>query len=315
MASDFVQDDSGARVECMGELFTQDSENARLAYKLMKKGIITQVSMECDYQEGECSICHKRFTSKADYCIHLKKYKGGQFEGKPVYEILHGITFTGLGLLDKKGADENAKITTVSELINQSQGGNRMPEPNEKDKQKLDDEAAKKGQDTNNPPADEKDKDALIKKLQAENQKLKQQVADLQKQVEKYESEAKAAVRKGKAEKLMSKMEQKGLNFNDQEREAELKRLSELSEDAFAATDAAYDRMPDADKKGADQEKDKDKKGKKETSKSKADGGNQTMHTDAGVDPLSMEDKNASLENRLKAGFKAAYNERVGKTA
>ena len=54
-------------MECTGELFTQDSENARLAYKLMKKGIITQVSMECDYQEGECSICHKRFTSKADY--------------------------------------------------------------------------------------------------------------------------------------------------------------------------------------------------------------------------------------------------------
>jgi len=39
------------------------------------------------------------------------------------------------------------------------------------------------------------------------------------------------------------------------------------------------------------------------------------MHTDAGVDPLSMEDKEASLENRLKAGFKAAYQERIGKAA
>jgi len=43
-------------------------------------------------------------------------HKGGEFNGQPAHEILHGVTFTGLGLLDKKGADENAKITTVSHL-------------------------------------------------------------------------------------------------------------------------------------------------------------------------------------------------------
>ncbi|MBI5789419.1 MAG: hypothetical protein HZA78_11265 [Candidatus Schekmanbacteria bacterium] len=311
VASDFVQDDKGARVECIGELYTQDSENSRLAYKLMKNG---QVSMECDYQEGECSICGKRFTNKADYCIHLKKYKAGQFEGKPVYEILHGVTFSGLGLLDKKGADENAKITAVSDLTDnfKNQGGKQMPEADEKDKQKLEDEAAKKGTDTT--PADEKDKDALIKKLQSENQKLKQQVADLQKQVEKYDAESKAAARKVKAEKLLSKLEQKGMNFSDQERESELKRLAELSDDAFTATEAAFDRMPIAGKKEKEQdkEKDKEKKGKKDTSKSKADGDNKNMRTDAGVNPLLMEDDGATLENKLKSGFRAAYRERIG---
>ncbi|MBI5789192.1 MAG: DNA adenine methylase [Candidatus Schekmanbacteria bacterium] len=313
VASDFVHDERGSRVECVGELYTQDSENSRLAYKLMKKGIITQVSMECDYQEGECSICHKRFTNKADYCIHLKKYKGGQFEGKPVYEILHGVTFSGLGLLDKKGADENAKITTVSDLSDdfKNQGGKQMPEMDEKDKQKLDDEAAKKEKEV--PPADEKDKDALIKKLQSENQKLKQQVSDLQKQIEKYEAESKAAARKVKAEKLITKLEQKGMAFTDQEREVELKRLSELSDDAFTATEAAYDRMPTAGKKEKEQDKEKDKKGKKETSKSKADGDDKNMRTDAGVDPLVMEDDRATLENKLKTGFRAAYRERIGK--
>jgi adenine-specific DNA-methyltransferase len=116
VSSDFVQDNQGNRVECVGELYTQDNDHARLAYKLIKKGIVTQVTMECDYQEGECSICGKRVKSKAEYCIHLKKHKGSQFNGQLVYEILHGITFTGLGLLDKKGADENAKIKTVSQL-------------------------------------------------------------------------------------------------------------------------------------------------------------------------------------------------------
>jgi adenine-specific DNA methylase len=60
VASEFVDDESGGHVECIGELYVADNENARLAYKLMKKGILKQVSMECDYAEGECSICGKR---------------------------------------------------------------------------------------------------------------------------------------------------------------------------------------------------------------------------------------------------------------
>jgi len=27
------------------------------------------------------------------YCLHLRKYKGGEFQGQPVYEILHGVTW------------------------------------------------------------------------------------------------------------------------------------------------------------------------------------------------------------------------------
>jgi chitodextrinase len=70
--------------------------------------------MECDYEAGECSICGKTVSSKNDYCTHLRKFKGGEYQGKPVFEILHGVTFTGLGLLDRKGADENARITQVA---------------------------------------------------------------------------------------------------------------------------------------------------------------------------------------------------------
>ncbi len=112
--SEFIEDETGGRVECVGELYVAEAPAAALAYKLMKRGIISQVSMECDYEMGECSICGKTVASKNDYCTHLRKYKGGEFQGKPVFEILHGVTFTGLGLLDRKGADENARITQVA---------------------------------------------------------------------------------------------------------------------------------------------------------------------------------------------------------
>ena len=114
VAADFVPENDGGRIECTGELYVSDSPHAQLAYKLIRKGIITQVSMECDYEEGECSVCGKRVQSKNDYCLHLCKHKGGTFQGQPVFEILHGVTFTGLGLLDRKGADEDARITQVA---------------------------------------------------------------------------------------------------------------------------------------------------------------------------------------------------------
>ncbi len=174
--------------------------------------------------------------------------------------------------------------------------------PEEKEKKELENGGAKTGQE------EEKDKDALIKRLQDENQQLKQQVADLQKQIEKYETEAKSAARKAQAEKLLGKLEQKGLSFNDQEREAELKRLSELSDDAFAATEAAYDRMPKTDKKEPEAKDDKDKN---DPAKAKADSDEKKLRTDAGVTPLVVDDKKTTLEDKLKLGFMSAYEERV----
>ncbi|MDP8228177.1 MAG: DNA adenine methylase, partial [Candidatus Electryoneaceae bacterium] len=111
----FVETDGGF-IECDGELYTEDNPFARLAYKLIRKGIVKQVSMECDYEEGECSVCGKRVKSKNNYCLHLKKHKGRQYQGQQVFEILHNITFTGMGLLDRKGADPEARILSVANL-------------------------------------------------------------------------------------------------------------------------------------------------------------------------------------------------------
>jgi len=316
IASDFVQEGEKAWVECVGELYTNDNVNSRLAYKLIKKGIITQVSMECDYEEGECSICGKRVRTKADYCIHLKKYKGGEFKGQPVYEILHGITFTGLGLLDRKGADENAKIKQVAGDEKYSDKGgigcmdgeNKKPETEET-------EAAKKS------PGGGADNDARVRELEKENKALKEQLDELQKELDRLRAEREAAIRRARAEKLIKEMENRGIEFDgDEDREAELKRLAGLSDDAFSATEAAVKRVkkkdkkeeePNPDEKPEDEDKKKEKDKKQPPKKSKADTGG-GMSADAGVRPADVDDGSDSLEEKLKSGFMAAYNERVG---
>ena len=95
---------------------------------------------------------------------------------------------------------------------------------------------------------------------------------------------------------------------SDEEREKELARLAELSDDAFAATEAAYDKAmqakPECPK--TDTKDDGDGKSKPE---SQAD---RQLRTDAGVRPLDVDDKKTSLEDKLRDGFMVAYRERVG---
>jgi len=345
VASDFVEDEAGDHVECIGELYVADNENARLAYKLMKKGIIKQVSMECDCAEGECSVCGRRVKSKADYCIHLKKFKGAEFKGKPVYEILHGITFTGLGLLDRKGADEKARITQVAERMRgtafrmpgragPAEGGKREgsgEEParaapgselekggseamaDKKEKDEAVDQAATKKQASGGSDAA---REARTKELEAENQKLKARLAELQKELEALRAKEKAAADRARAEKLLQSLEKQGYRFADEDQRArELERLASLSDEAFEATEAAYRHIPvrsaEAPKKQEDEHE-----GESERTKAQAEAVAETkgkLRTDAGVKPLVVDDRKSSLEDRLKTGFMAAYHERVGK--
>ena len=312
VAADYLEDDSGGRVECVGELYVNDTPAARLAYKLMKRGIISQVSMECDYQEGECSVCQKRFTNKADYCPHLRKFKGRDYNGRPVYEVLHGVTFTGLGLLDRKGADENARILQVASvkdsLQSQVKGDSAMEDKTKTndDPSKSDTDAAKK-----KPEAKDGDPAARVTELEKENRQLKAQVAELQKRIQELETEQKAAACRSRAKKLLTKLEKKGLSFaSDEERESELKRLSAMSDEAFGATEAAYERMT----KGAKPEKGEPAASKDDESGKKADksGDDPPLRSDAGVRPRDVDDRKLSLEDRLRSGFMAAYHNRLG---
>lgn len=314
VAADYLEDDNGGRVECVGELYVHDTPAARLAYKLMKRGIISQVSMECDYQEGECSVCHKRFQNKADYCTHLRKFKGRDFSGQPVFEILHGVTFTGLGLLDRKGADENARILQVASL--QSQPDQSQPEgdstmedktkPTEDPAAKTESDAAKKK------PAQQEGDPARVTDLEKENRQLKAQVAELQKRVQELEAEQKAVACRSRAKKLLTRLEKQGLSFaSEEDREAELKRLAELSDEAFAATEAAYERLPKSAK--ADKDKEEKPTDSDQGGKPAAKASTETpLRSDAGVRPHDVDDRKVSLEDRLRDGFMAAYRNRVG---
>jgi adenine-specific DNA-methyltransferase len=313
VAADYLEDESGGRVECVGELYVNDTPAARLAYKLIKRGIISQVSMECDYEEGECSVCQKRFSNKADYCPHLRKFKGREYNGRLVYEILHGVTFTGLGLLDRKGADENARIlqvASVEDTPDQSQpkGDSNMEEKTKtnKDPSKSDTEAVKK-------KSEEEDGDpaARVTELEKENRQLKAQVAQLQKRIEELEGEQKAAACRSRAKKLLTRLEKKGLNFgSEEERQSELARLTEMSDEAFAATEAAFERLTkDAKAEKGDPPAGQDEENGKKSAK---DDAAQPLRSDAGVRPRDVDDRKLSLEERLRSGFIAAYRNRIG---
>ena len=304
VSAEYLEDERGGRVDCVGELYTAESEPARLAHKLIKKGIISQVSMECDYAEGECSVCGKRVKSKADYCLHLQKYKGGEFQGKPVYEILHGVTFTGLGLLDRKGADENARITQVA---SQQEGASSM-EDKEKKEPPVEGAKKKPGEGGGGAPAPMDDA-ARVKELEAENTRLKQQVGELQKRVQELEAEQKAAANKARAQKLVRRLEKQGFAFaNDEERDAEMGRLAGLSDDAFTATEAAYDRAM-ATRKPEEKPKELAPKPKGEAERQEP-----PLQSAADVRPLAVDDQKTSLEDRLKSGFRAAYQDRLTRT-
>jgi adenine-specific DNA-methyltransferase len=298
----------------------------------MRKGIISQVSMECDYEEGECSVCHKRVKSKADYCPHLRKSKGGESGGQPVYEILHGVTFTGLGLLDRKGADENARILQVAheqirneasensrgdteEVGRQSafaaprsefkEGGPGMDEKKHPDENPSDAAKGKPfpGGGGDKPVTDDPQK--RVTELEQENRQLKAQVAQLQKRVQELEAEQKSAANRSRAGKLIARLEKQGVNFgDDEERDSELKRLAELSDEAFSATEAAYNRLTKQNRTAEEKPAEK-----KEAARASDE---EPMRSDAGVRPRDVDDRKASLEDRLREGFMAAYESRVG---
>ena len=164
------------------------------------------------------------------------------------------------------------------------------------------------------PPANDAER---VKALEKENQQLKQQVVDLQGQVDELLAAQKAAANRTKAQTLVRKLERQGLKFgSDEEKDAEIGRLAGLSDEAFAASEAAYGRLAQALPGKADAG---DKSRQADTTdcgcdKTKAaDGTTPPLRTDAGVRPLTVDDRSDSLEDQLKQGFQQAYDERLAR--
>jgi len=333
IAAEYREDENGGRIDCIGELFLGVAQHAALAYTLMKRGIVSQVSMECDYAEGECSICGKRVKAKSEYCVHLQKYKGGDYQGKPCYEILHGVTFTGVGILDRQGADGNARITQVaSQAAQQTEGGSttmadekkeltaeeraalEAAEAGKKDGETPSDDAAKKGTPPGggDAPGDgEKpvNKDEQIAMLQKENDDLKKQIADMQKELDAMKQEKQAAENKARASKLVRMKEAAGKTYKDAaERDADIERYASMSDEAFAAAEAAISDLPTTKVDGETPKAEADKSEKKDGD----------MQTDAakrsatGDRPLDVNDTSLTLQDKLSQGMQQAWKDRQG---
>ena len=335
----------GGYVECAGALFVHDSPVAKLAYKLIKKKIISQVSMECEFAEGECSVCGKKFKKESDQCVHISRYKGREYRGEMVYRILHDVVFTGCGLLDRKGADPGAVIKSVANNSNNTDTKSRksIMEANATFKSYLEAQKVQReiwpmtnalegylsgilkkfsaeeiGSEELVARANEsltsfssemkslvdvlkttstakaaEDSDEL-KKLQQQNEELLKKVEELQKRVDEYEAEKAKSARKVKATELVAKWEQRGRTFeNEEAKAAEIERLSELDESAFAATEQVIEQLKPADDKG--------------NGKPKSEAGDKkTMRTDAGVEPEPVDDGNLSPEDKLSDGLQKA---------
>ena len=300
---------TGGVVSGRAELYKFDS--ADQAYNLLKDKFIKAVSMECDYQRGTCSICGKVVSNKTDYCNHLKNYKGSEYKGAQVYETLEGVKFTGVGLLENKGADPMAVITAVSDTKCKCQthpDGRKTMEPIEIAdktiadlKKELDDmrgslktEAAKVADTLKKTVADlTKEKEELaaqvadLEKTIKENKTATEATAKTIKEFQEREQKAKAEARVKDHFTLLAK---KGIEVAEADLEDRRKKIAAMDDGAYESLVNSIGSLPDAkaDKNGDDKSKAKtdanDKNKKTMKTSAKANDQDDTNDSDNGLD-------------------------------
>lgn len=291
-SSKLAQSAGVMRVEGMGKLFCGSFEKARQSHKLLKEGIIKQVSMECSYRQGECSVCGKKARSASEYCIHLSNFRGRQFDNQMVYEILHGVTFTGLGLLDRKGADKDAVISTVghhqkdNERINNANGGKQVAEAGEN---KKDETANAEGHSQE------------IATLKEENNTLKNELAALKKEVGDFKEKELLATRTSRSSELVEKLIVAGMEFKPEAKTTEITRLAAMDDGLFDSAKITYEMFIARAGKKEKPETKSDEGGKAKAEDEEP--GKPQLKADAGVDHLNVPDSKTDLISELTAGF------------
>jgi len=65
----------------------------------ISEGYIAGVSMGCQVEYSECSICKNQAAKEDDYCTHIKEHKTRKFNGKDVYEKNFGLKFIELSFV------------------------------------------------------------------------------------------------------------------------------------------------------------------------------------------------------------------------
>ena len=179
-------------------------------------------------------------------------------------------------------------------------------------------------EDTPVDPADLSDaeKVTLIRKQQADVDRLTKENEQLRAKVDEAEAARKAVLRKARAERLVASWEEAGRDFADEPtKTAEMDRLVKLSDEAFDATEAAVQAFAAGKKKkpvdpaNPDEEEDLDEDGKSPFPPKKKPKKAGSLEADAVLSPSSSPDQTGSLQAKLTTGFLAAYHERVGTDA
>jgi hypothetical protein len=223
-----------------------------------------------------------------------------------------------MGLLDREGADEKAEIRQVAAHASNQSGGSSMGDEKNKGTKAADE------------PVDptelsDADKVKLIKKQQADLERLTKENETLQQKLDDATAAQRRMVRKAKAEKLLAAWQEAGRDFGDDAgKTAELDRLMKLTDEGFDATEAAVQAFaagkkkkdeedPEEDPDDADQDEEDGKKPPFPVKKPKKPKKQASLSSQAGT-PTRVTDGGGSLEEKLSAGFLAAYKDRIGES-
>lgn len=103
---DAIWNDRGKFVEL---LIAVDKKGFPELCRGIEMGYITDVSMGCRCGKSICSYCGNEAVTEDEFCDHVKMYKGGNYNGVPVFEDNREIEFFEISFVSE-GADKQAKI-------------------------------------------------------------------------------------------------------------------------------------------------------------------------------------------------------------
>jgi len=103
---DSVWNDRGKYVELLKAV---DRKAYPELARAIEKGYVDSTSMGCRCRYSICSICGNKSATEDDFCKHILYYKGGYFNGLPVFEENCDIEFFEDSFVTE-GADPDAKV-------------------------------------------------------------------------------------------------------------------------------------------------------------------------------------------------------------
>lgn len=229
IAVEYVPEPGGGRIDFIGEVY-DTTAFAKHAHEIISDGFYAFDSWESDYAEGECTVCHHRFADPADICRHLAVDSAGRPIGTGSAGIItHGVVLTGVSMLDRQGADPNARVKAVATLAAKPKEATMADDA----KIEANTAPAAGAADTATAEAKLADLQAKFDAMSAENTDLKGRLATF----EKKERDAKVAG-------IVAAMIERGKTLDDKGKAEKAAELSAMSDAELAVAEKMVLDMP-----------------------------------------------------------------------